>query len=315
MKILLEYENKGTKEIQEDVSIIFETDLYECFFLFDGHGIIGKDHDTSLVHYFIKNNYFRRKFISFFTKFNINKQNLISFFKKLDEWIIKSYKYNSGTCFAGLIKIKNKSAIFLLHTGDVEYHIFNTKLKKIFSCEVHDLKNKKEINRINSFSKSCYIKNNRYKKLSMTRTLGDKDCKDLFNEPLIAIPEIKEINIKNNLIFFFTTDGIRYHYDIIEILKRLRNPIDSLNLCKEISEKNNLQKKYSIDNIKFFILSSDNIELPIPLTSVPNNKITKANKSDKNLQNNNFIEIKKGNNEIVNLIFETIKCFEPEDFF
>lgn len=247
-----EFSNIGSKDIQEDNKLIFNYNNIGFYFIFDGHGY--KKHEISLVHFLLEKDYLKNKLISFFKNNIISSDNIKLFFINLDKELLNK-NINSGVCLAGIIYYTDK--IYILNIGDTLIYIYDKNKKNIFKTPLHNLNNDNEIYRIKKCKKLKYIKNNRYKKLSMTRTLGDKDCKDIDNEPLIACPEVYVL--KNNTLYYFliSTDGININYDINQIISLYNFYNNKLlyNYCKTIASKNIIKYK-NVDNILFYILNN-----------------------------------------------------------
>jgi serine/threonine protein phosphatase PrpC len=247
-----EFSHIGSKKIQEDNKLIFKYNNIYFYFIFDGHGY--KKNEISLVHYLLSNNFLKNKLILFFKNNILNSENIKLFFINLDKELL-SKNINSGVCLAGIIYDTDK--IYILNIGDTVVYIFNKDKKNIFKNALHNVQNETELSRIKKFNKLKYVKNDRYKKLSITRSLGDKDCKDLVNEPLIACPDVYILN--NNVLYYFliSTDGINMEYDIKKIINLydFYNNKQLYNYCKTISQ-NNLKQYNMVDNILFYILTN-----------------------------------------------------------
>lgn len=247
-----EFSDIGSKKIQEDHKLIFNFNNIYFYFIFDGHGF--KKNEISLVHFLLHNDYLKNKLIGYFKNNIINAENLKFFFINLDKEILEK-NINSGACLAGIIY--NIETIYILNIGDTMVYVYDNNKNNIFKTALHDLNNETEISRIKKYNKIKYVQKNRYKKLSMTRTLGDKDCKDNTDEPLISCPDI--YIIKNNKFYYFliSTDGINLGYDIDNIIKLYKFYDNSLlyNYCSNISTEN--KKKYkNVDNVLFYILNN-----------------------------------------------------------
>lgn len=247
-----EFSDIGSKNIQEDNKLIFTYNNISFYFIFDGHGY--KKNEISLVHFLLENDYLKNKLILFFKHNILNSDNIKLFFINLDKELLDK-NINSGVCLAGIIYYIDK--IYILNIGDTIVYIYDKNKKNIFKTPLHDLNNENEMYRIKKYKKTKYIKNSRYKKLSMTRTLGDKDCKDPIDEPLIACPDVYVL--KNNALYYFliSTDGININYDINQIINMYNfyNNKTLYKYCKRIAQ-NNILKFINVDNILFYILNN-----------------------------------------------------------
>lgn len=247
-----EFSDIGSKSVQEDNKLIFKLNNIDFYFIFDGHGY--KKKEVSLVHFLLKNNFLKNKLILYFQNNDINSDNIKTFFVNLDKELLEK-NINSCVCVAGIIYYVDK--IYIFNIGDTLVYVFNKQKQNIFQNHLHNLYNNGELNRIQRYNKMHHVKNNRYKKLSITRTLGDKDCKDETNEPLIACPDVYVL--KNDALYYFliATDGINIGYNIEKIIKmyNLYNNKQLYDYCKTIA-KNNLKQYKDVDNVLFYILSN-----------------------------------------------------------
>lgn len=255
-----EFSHIGSKTVQEDAKLIFKHNNVEYYFIFDGHGY--KKNDISLVHFLLKKKFLKNKIKSYFENNILNSDNIKCFFNTLDKEILNK-NIKSGVCLSGLIC--SGDWIYIVNIGDTMLYVFDQNKQLIFKTPVHNLSNKAEIDRIKYFKKENFVKKNRYKKLSMTRTLGDSDCKDLNDEPLIATPEV--FTLKNNRFYYFilATDGISIGYDISKIIE-LYDFFTNTKLydyCKKTNQNNLLNSPfvdnvfmYIVNNKKYYILNS-----------------------------------------------------------
>jgi len=259
MTELFTFSHIGTKKIQEDIFINFNckdftSNSYSCFFIFDGHGYNEKQ--ISLVHYFLENDFFEKRFKRNFKKKEISQKSIYVFFKELDDFLLMK-NVNSGACISATLISKEK--IFLFNLGDCAFYLFDPIRKKcLFESISHDLDNPKEVDRINNMNMSHHIKNGRYKKLSVTRVIGDSDCKGISNEPLIPIPSVKEIKNNNDLWIFLTTDGIKMNYSLKEIINRIDDEKSLNNYLSNVAT-NNIGMGKDIDNF-YCVLIKQRIE-------------------------------------------------------
>lgn len=250
---LFSFSHIGTKEVQEDVMISFTYKDYKCYFIFDGHGF--NQNKISLVHFLQDKNFFINRFKNFFRSNELNKKTLCYFFKELDDFITMK-NIVSGACFAGILI--NKNHIMLLNLGDCYFYIFDGKTKNIIlESPVHDLSNPKEVARIRKMNMEKHIVDGRYKKLAITRVLGDSDCKGIDNEPLIAIPNVLELKNDKPFFFFLTTDGIKMNYSLNEIARFSDNKIELEKYLTQIA-RNNLTLNKNIDNFYCILLRNKN---------------------------------------------------------
>lgn len=281
------YENIGTKKTQEDYYFILKHNNIEYYFVLDGHGF--KNNEIFIIDYLKKNDKFNKYIKMFFNKYSLNETNIINFFTFLDN-IIKKNNINSGTCITGLIIDNNSNLLYLLNLGDTIYYIYKQS-KLFFKSEEHNLKNLNEIERIKKFNKLKNIKNGRYKNIIMTRVLGDFDCKDKKNNPIIPYPEIK-IFKKQDMIVFLTTDGIKFNYDIDFIINLYLTKQNVKEYCDELNKLNVLKyKKTSVDNILFLII-------PVKAEKI-NEVVIKKNNSVSVVQNIQSNTIPKAVKEIL----------------
>lgn len=251
---MFKFEHIGNKETQEDACFCFKDNDVQYYFVLDGHGY---DKTQIFIIDFLKKNDFLKNMISlFFKKHIINKKNIELFFKQLDLFLQKK-KICSGACLTGAIVDYKENFLYLLNIGDTKYFVFKEN-KLILESQDHNIKNKKEYARIIKYGKTSFIKFGRYKKISMTRVLGDFDCKTELPNPIIPIPEIISLPLKN-LQIILTTDGIKFNYNINTIINLFNLKNDSydnlIKYCKEVSSNN--IKKYKnkkIDNVLFLII-------------------------------------------------------------
>lgn len=247
-----EFSHIGSKAIQEDAKLIFKHNNIEYYFIFDGHG--HKKNKISLVHFLLKNKFLKNKIKIFFENNVMNSDNIKCFFNSLDKELINK-NISSGVCLSGLICTGD--LIYIINIGDTMVYVFDRNKQFVFKTPVHNLSNKTEMDRIIFFQKENLVKKNRYKKLAMTRTLGDCDCKNLNNEPLIATPEV--FTLKNNKFYYFilATDGINIGYDINKIIY-LYDFFSNTRLydyCKLINQ-NNIACNSFVDNVFIYIVNN-----------------------------------------------------------
>lgn len=268
---IFEFNNIGSKLIQEDSYLNFSCLDYECVFVFDGHGAT-KQKD-SLPHLIVNNNILKKRFKDFFLKEELTIRNIEQFFIDFDNFLLveKSILKEIGLCMSGIIIDKKKNNIFVLNIGDTKVLVYNSKKQNIYKTNVHNLDNENEIKRIKKCNKEHYIRNNRYKKLSMTRTIGDFDCKEPFNEPLIPKPEIVCISgpsgpkdhmafpnhvcstdcvnpIQLEYYFILATDGMNLGYEPNVIIALYEKKQKLTKYCEEINKKN-LSSHRLVDNV------------------------------------------------------------------
>lgn len=278
MEIYFKFLDIGTKNLQEDCYVEIEFGKYKFIFVLDGHGGIDKNIKMPLTDYLLKNNLLKKHLKNFFKKNELNQNTLIGFFQYLDNFLFNK-KVKSGVCLTCLLLDTEKNLIYILNIGDTLTSVFNQNMKLLYTTPVHDLNNIVEKNRIFKFKKESYIKNNRYKKLSMTRSLGDHDCKEIFNEPLIPDPSIVQLQNNQPFTFILATDGIHMNYDFDTILKLFdkTNPTLLNEYCLSIKNKN-LNSNQNIDNVCILVVTN-NIE---------NKKRVKKDSilSNKNIHNN-----------------------------
>lgn len=252
MELFFKYDHIGNKKIQEDLLIKFKLDNYDFYFVFDGHGY--KNKNDSLIDYLLINNFFSNFISDYFKKNIVDVKNIKYCFLELDKIICKNIP-SSGSCVTGLIFSKKDNKIFLINLGDTMFLGISEKKKIVIKSSIHDLNNEKELKRIKLYGKEDLIKNGRYKKVVITRSLGDNDCKELYNEPLISIPEVLELECNKFFYFILSTDGIKMNFNIQKII----DIIDDSNNLKNYFEyvmKNNLESNKKIDNICFIILKT-----------------------------------------------------------
>lgn len=249
------YISIGTKNIQEDKIIKFEYQDIKFFFILDAHGT--KEIEKGVISFFDKNDYFKNKFIKNCDKFDSKKDLIKITLNEIDKDLI-SKKMTSGTCLVGLIQDSKKTFVF--NIGDCQCYVFEPNLNLVFKTPLHNLNNIEEKKRIIEMGYGRFINNNRYKNLSITRTLGDYDCREVVNDPIISKPFIQEF--PNNMIFFLCSDGIRHGYDIDYMIYLFKNKFEIKleNYCQKINTRNKKisnEEKKVIDNVAMLIYSNE----------------------------------------------------------
>ena len=206
---IFSFKNIGRRKIQEDDVFIcdikdVENVLYNIFFIFDGHG--AKNENEGLPMYLIKSGLLYKELKEFFKIHKLNSENLKIFFSNLDRTLEKKIKKYVGCCLSSVII--SSDFIYTLTLGDTNITIYNTDNNLIFKTSLHNFKNEIELKRFQDNLQEGFLKENRYKGLLMSRSLGDYDCKVIGEKCLIPIPEIKKINNNKNFTFILKTDGV-----------------------------------------------------------------------------------------------------------
>lgn len=248
MNIIAQFIDKGNKELQEDRILKINNNHFFLISIIDGHGSKYKD---DIIKY-LENN-FKKKFIQYFKNTSFSIESIKKFFLILDKMVRKE-NINSGACFVGILLDKKTNLLYVINIGDSYIKLYNKNtLQLIYQNKLHNLNNITELNRIKRYNKERYIINNRYKGLLVTRTIGDHNCKNDKEEPLIALPDINIFNNDDYLILLYS-DGFLLNYDI----KYLINNYKSVYLkeyLQTISYKNNHTYKI-IDNVSFVMLET-----------------------------------------------------------
>lgn len=262
LKKIFHFYHIGSKKIQEDYYTEFKYKIkkkdilyeYECVFVFDGHGAVNNKLE-SCVYFIVDKKILYNSMKSFFLTHEMDENNLKKFFFEFDKILYTYQEYRqTGCCVAGIIYDVNKNVIYLVNIGDTSIWVYTEKNKLIYQTPVHNIYNSNELKRIEKLNKQNYIcyKTGRYKKLLMTRTLGDFDCKEPFNEPLIAIPDIKILVNNKQYVFLIMTDGINASYNKEKIIQLKNDNKKLLSYCEE-NNKNNIKNNKMVDNICFQI--------------------------------------------------------------
>lgn len=266
------FRNIGKRKRQEDNFIFFsfkdiENTTFNCVFIFDGHGAIkGKE---SLPDYIIKERLLYKELSRYFYDKKVNVQSISMFFIYFDSLLERNIDKKIGTCFSGLLA--TDKFIYVLTLGDTQIKIYDENGNLYFQTDFHNFNNKIELERFKKNKQDQYIKNGRYKGLLISRTLGDFDCKEIGEQSLIPVPEIKKILNNNNFIFMLKTDGMNINSS--ELISRY---LDS-------SITNFLEKKQFIDNACLIMF---NIKYKNFLSKNINNKKIIENKEE--INNNLF---------------------------
>lgn len=206
---IFSFKNIGKRKIQEDDVFIcdikdVENVLYNFFFIFDGHG--AKNKSEALPLYLIESELLYKELKDFFKIHKLTSENLKIFFNNLDRILENKINKYVGCCFSAVII--SSDFIYTLTLGDTNIAIYNIDNNLIFKTCLHNFKNKTELKRFQDNLQEGFLKENRYKGLLMSRSLGDYDCKVIGEKCLIPIPEIKKINNNKNFIFILKTDGV-----------------------------------------------------------------------------------------------------------
>lgn len=213
------FRNIGKRKIQEDNYVFFkfndiQKNYYNCVIVFDGHG--GNSNEKNMPYIIIKKKLYL--FISsYFKKNKMNTKSIMDCFVDFDSYIKTDSDIDKkfGTCLSGVFISNNY--IYLFNIGDVEYFLIDKKGFAIKSV-LHNFKNEKEISR---FEKNdCKIKNLRYRGLSVSRTIGDYDCRKNFETSLISCPSVSKTENNSDFIIILKTDGVTISNG--EILKSYR---------------------------------------------------------------------------------------------
>lgn len=207
-KNIYTFKDIGKRKIQEDNFFFFSfkdlnNNVFNTIFIFDGHG--AKDGILPLPDFIIKEKILVKKFNEYFATQIVTKQALTNLFLELDSNLRNKINKNIGTCFSAIIL--TQECFFTLILGDTSINIFDTDNNLFFKTTPHNFKNNEELQRYKNNKEDKYIKNDRYKGLLMTRTLGDFDCKTI-GSALIPIPDIKKFYNNKDFIFVLKTDGI-----------------------------------------------------------------------------------------------------------
>lgn len=285
---MFKYEHIGNKKRQEDCSFVFKHNNIDYYFVLDGHGY---EKDKIFINDFLKQKKFFYHIIKkFFTNYPLDEKHIIIFFKHLDN-TIKKNNINSGACLTGAIVDNNNNLLYILNIGDTMCYMFKNN-KLVFKTKEHNLKNNVELERIKKYQKTKYINNGRYKNITMTRVLGDTDCKDDKLNPIIPTPEINKFNINDDMVILLSTDGIKFKYDIKSIIDLYNNKKEDLEkYCLDITNQNLLKyKNNSIDNVLFIIVSIKKSLVPFSQNKKKIKKnITEVYNNFSNQINHNFI--------------------------
>lgn len=248
------YQLIGEHSYQEDLIIIFKYLYYECFFVFDGHG--GK-FENKLINYL--NNKFQNIFLEFFKNKNINEDTITEFFKNFDYFIFKK-KFNEGSCFSFLIINKLQINCIYGNLGDCGVFFFDRKNSTLKTIP-HNFENEDEILRFKQFNYSKFIKNNRFKGINVSRSIGDFKQKKYFNTPFIGTPSIKKLDDirKINYIVLFS-DGLHQINEKPLQINKLKHEFYIYKIIMDIkNEKDFLKTKKMIDNTSFIIIKINDI--------------------------------------------------------
>lgn len=208
-KDIFTFKNIGKRKKQEDNFIFFsfsdvENTVFNSVFIFDGHG--ATKNKEALPDYIIREKRLYNELTSYFFDKKLNIQTLSLFFIYFDSVLERSIDKKIGTCFSAVML--TDQYIYILTLGDTHIKIYDTNGNLFFQTEFHNFNNPKELDRYNKNGASQYIKHNRYKGLTMSRTLGDFDCKEIGDQSLVPVPEIKKILNNKNFIFMLKTDGM-----------------------------------------------------------------------------------------------------------
>lgn len=252
---IFSFKNIGKRKIQEDDVFIcnikdVENILYDIFFIFDGHG--AKNESEVLPLYLIKSGLLYKELKEFFKIHKLTSESLKIFFGNLDRILENKINKYVGCCFSAVIISSN--FIYTLTLGDTNIAIYNTDNNLIFKTALHNFKNETELKRFQDNLQEGFLKENRYKGLLMSRTLGDYDCKVIGEKCLIPVPEIKKINNNKNFIFILKSDGVtipnkilleKYNDETIDKFLNLKEFIDNASL---IIFKNIILEKNEVKN-------------------------------------------------------------------
>lgn len=203
------YKSIGSRQIQEDNFYTFdfediERETFNSFFIFDGHG--AKEVSDSLPDFLIHKNIFIQELKKYFSTRKVSCNTITAFFSYFDMFLESIVKKHVGTCLSGVLV--SPSSIYTITLGDTVIKIFNTSNKLYFQTPLHNFKNELELERYKKNKQDHFIKQNRYKGLLISRTLGDYDCKILGERCLIPVPEVKCIHNNRSFIFLLKTDGM-----------------------------------------------------------------------------------------------------------
>jgi serine/threonine protein phosphatase PrpC len=236
--------DKGTRKEQEDdlfiyknVNIHYLNDTFDIFIVSDGH--LGKE----------ANNFIGSNFKHFIETYWNNKtpdpRKYRFFFKNmfndLDTTICYSCSTSGASISCLLINNKEEECNYLLSIGNVRTYIIHSKY--LLSAPLHTLDCKRESIRFDE-NEIVYIAGaNRYKGMTLTRSLGDKDLKGM--NKIISTPFIYKFNKFERIIVY--TDG--FPDKIIESLNYNIIDVDHL--------KSFIEKKYKkIDNYTVLQITS-----------------------------------------------------------
>lgn len=205
MKNIKIFYDIGKRERQEDRYLFFTFRDMNFILLMDGHGYQHNKIELVQLLYHKFNNLIQY----FFKTRDVNKNNLYTFFKQLDESIYKK-KINSGVCLT--LMIQTKDLIYICTIGDVGCLILNSNFKILYKNQRHTFYNKYEIERYKQFGLEIFIKNNRYRGLKVSRSLGNTDIRAALVHPMVGIPNIDVFDfiIESKIILF--TDGMLEHF-------------------------------------------------------------------------------------------------------
>lgn len=242
------YKNIGNRKIQEDNYIFFKfvdvsKKCFDCYMVFDGHG--GESNEKNMPYIIINKKLYL--FIStFFRRNKVSKKTIIDCFIDFDNFLKKETEIQKkfGTCISGAFI--SQSYIYLFNIGDTEYFLIDKK-GLVLKSVLHNFYNEKEICRYKK--NNLKIKNNRYKGLAVSRSVGDYDCKKEFETSLISCPSVSKTENNSDFLILLKTDGVN---------------ISNKELIKNYKE-NNLQtfmesKKFS-DNTCLVVLDIKKKEL------------------------------------------------------
>lgn len=240
------FKNIGKRKKQEDNFIFFsfkdvENTIFNCVFIFDGHG--ATNNKESLPDYIIKEKVLYKEISNYFSDKKVSIRLLSTFFIYFDSILEKNIDKNIGTCFSSILL--TDKYIYILTLGDTQIKIYDNNVNLFFQTDLHNFNNKTELERYKKNKQDQYIKNNRYKGLLMSRSLGDFDCKEIGECSLIPIPEIKKILNNRNFIFMLKTDGMNIDSDQL-ISKYMSSVITSF-----------LENKQFLDNACLIIFSTN----------------------------------------------------------